>query len=175
MKDIPADQSASPQEDIDKDLKDFQKYKAEQQAQLEKELAEERQKRKEHPGLPWQKDPGVMSMRGPEDQRVEPEEEKPSDDVEYEASGAPIQSGSEPSRAEESIESPGASSISPDLLAAIAETNGMQSPEERKQAVAEMNKKFRNEINNIGGIVEDGKGVTFTDYGSGKKYTISYE
>jgi hypothetical protein len=175
MKDTPTNHSSNLQEDIDKDVQDFQKYKEEHEAQQKKELAEDIQKFEERPRPPWYEDPMAMSMRGAEDQDKEPAEGDPLDHAGHEASEASKQAGPEPSLGEESVETAGTSSISPGLLAAIAEAIEKQSPEERKQAVAEMNKKFRNEINNIGGVVEDGQGVTFTDFGRGKKYTISYE
>jgi hypothetical protein len=97
MKDIPTDQSASSQENIDKDVHDFQKYKAEQEAQQEKELAEDLKKFDERPKPPWYQDPGVLSMRGPEAQTISPEGgESPGEDApdiqEAKMPGVPMES-----------------------------------------------------------------------------------
>jgi hypothetical protein len=61
-------------------------------------------------------------------------------------------------------------------LAAIKDAKLISSPDDRRRAVAEMNKKFEKEIHNIWTkVLDGGKGVRFITPGDGQEYTISYE
>jgi hypothetical protein len=75
---------------------------------------------------------------------------------------------------ENNIEPPGQSTISTELLAAIAEANNLRDPDEREKAIADINKNFRDEIKKMASTnLGNNQGVRFTDPGDGKEYTIN--
>jgi hypothetical protein len=141
-------------ESLDKSVEEYRDWKEKYEQEQKKELAKDLE--------PYDRPkPAYMSATS--------ETLKSSMRGEYEqpALAAPVE-------AEAPAEAAGPSSMSTDLMAAIADANGLP-PEQRRQAVADMNKKYGKEIGNLRtGVLRDGKGVVFYDT-NGKEYTVNYE
>jgi hypothetical protein len=64
MKETQFEKMDPSEDDLEKDVKNFQDFKKEQEAQQEKELSEDLKKFEERPKPAWYQDPGIKSIQG---------------------------------------------------------------------------------------------------------------
>jgi len=151
MKDIPSSSNENPKDSLDKDVADFQDWKKKYEENETMVLKEDLEKFENRPKPAYYSDTMKNSLRGESEQHTNLEIDQELDEM------------------------TGPTSISTDLLAAIADANGKQLPEERKQAVAKMMRENEGEIKNMRtGVMRDGKGIWLEDANK-SIYEIHYE